>query len=191
MLPASGAWPADLMAFMGQKGENVTVDSTEKLESSNPQASSLSKEKEGDQADKSADSVDEHSQSVTEEHVETVKPEEHEDHPAETNAEILEEANNATQKPEETNVIKDEQAGAVNKLTSSVKVLRISKRILTVLLDLMTRLLVVGLVQLPLVKVNMFSSIKFGIYLTFVVLVFKFTNTFAVFTVTIRAYLYA
>ena len=46
MLPASGAWPADLMAFMGQKGENVTVDSTEKLESSSPQASSLSKETE-------------------------------------------------------------------------------------------------------------------------------------------------
>ncbi|PWA86793.1 golgin candidate 5 [Artemisia annua] len=112
---ASGAWPADLMAFMGQKGENVTVDSTEKLESSSPQASSLSREKEGDQADKSADSVDEHSQSVTEEHVETVKPEEHEDYPAETNTEILEEANNATQKPEETNVIKDEQADIADK----------------------------------------------------------------------------
>ncbi|PWA72335.1 golgin candidate 5 [Artemisia annua] len=111
----SGAWPADLMAFMGQKGENVTVDSTEKLESSSPQASSPSKEKEGDQADKSADSVDEHSQSVTEELVETVKPEEHEDHPAETNTEILEEANKATQKPEETNVIKDEQADIADK----------------------------------------------------------------------------
>ncbi|GKB99454.1 golgin candidate 5 [Tanacetum coccineum] len=115
MLPASGAWPADLMAFMGQKGVDVTVDSTEKLESSSPQASSLSKEKEGAEADKSADPVDEHSQSVTEEHIETVKPEEHEEHHAETNTEILEEVNNATKKPQETNVIKDEQADIADK----------------------------------------------------------------------------
>ncbi|GJS92453.1 golgin candidate 5 [Tanacetum coccineum] len=115
MLPASGAWPADLMAFMGQKGVDVTVDSTEKLESSSPQASSLSKEKEGAEADKSADPVDEHSQSVTEEHIETVKPEEHEEHHAETNTEILEEVNNATEKPQETNVIKDEQADISDK----------------------------------------------------------------------------
>ncbi|GKB68242.1 golgin candidate 5-like protein, partial [Tanacetum coccineum] len=47
--------------------------------------------------------------------IETVKPEEHEEHHAETNTEILEEVNNATEKPQETNVIKDEQADIADK----------------------------------------------------------------------------
>ncbi|XP_071686253.1 golgin candidate 5-like [Rutidosis leptorrhynchoides] len=102
---ASGSWPSDLMAFMGQKGEDVNVESMEKHESSTPKSSSFSKKQEGADADILSDSVNEHDQPVKEEKVECVKPEEHEDHPAETNIEVLKEANSDPENSTETNSV--------------------------------------------------------------------------------------
>ncbi|KAI3512613.1 hypothetical protein L1887_19929 [Cichorium endivia] len=110
---ASGLWPSDLMGFMGQKGEDDTVGPTEKLETSSPQHSSYSKEKEGAEADKSADSVNQY---VREENAETLKPEEHEDHHEETNNEVLTEDNNTTEKLTETNIDTGEHADVTGKL---------------------------------------------------------------------------
>ncbi|KVH97984.1 TATA element modulatory factor 1 DNA binding, partial [Cynara cardunculus var. scolymus] len=115
---ASGSWPADLMAFMGQKGEDGTVESMEKLESSSPQHTSFSKEKEGDQADNPANATDEHYQSVREEKAETLKPEEHKDHPAETNIDVLEEAN--SEKPAKKNIEVLEEANCKKPTESSI-----------------------------------------------------------------------
>ncbi|XP_024972266.1 golgin candidate 5-like isoform X2 [Cynara cardunculus var. scolymus] len=115
---AEGSWPADLMAFMGQKGEDGTVESMEKLESSSPQHTSFSKEKEGDQADNPANATDEHYQSVREEKAETLKPEEHKDHPAETNIDVLEEAN--SEKPAKKNIEVLEEANCKKPTESSI-----------------------------------------------------------------------
>ncbi|KAL4559982.1 hypothetical protein LXL04_032130 [Taraxacum kok-saghyz] len=109
---ATGLWPSDLMGFMGQKGEDDTSESTKSLETSSPQHS---KEKEGTEADNSADSIKEHHQSVSEESAETLKPEEHEDHHTGTNMEVLQETN--TEKPMETNIsMQNEHADVSEKL---------------------------------------------------------------------------
>ncbi|KAI3737632.1 hypothetical protein L2E82_27641 [Cichorium intybus] len=110
---ASGLWPSDLMGFMGQKGEDDTVGPTEKLETSSPQHSSYSKEKEGSEADNSADSVNQY---VREENAETLKPEEHEHHHEETNNKVLKEDNSTTEKPTETNIDTGEHADVTAKL---------------------------------------------------------------------------
>ncbi|CAI9267511.1 unnamed protein product [Lactuca saligna] len=109
---ASGLWPSDLMAFMGQKGEDGTAESMEALQTSSPQHSSSSKEKERTEADNSTDSINE---SVREENAESLKPEEHEDHHEGTNNEALKEANITAEKSVETNIDMHEHADVSDK----------------------------------------------------------------------------
>ncbi|CAH1419293.1 unnamed protein product [Lactuca virosa] len=112
---ASGLWPSDLMAFMGQKGEDGTAESMEVLQTSSPQHSSSSKEKEGTEAGNSADSINKHYQYVREENAESLKPEEHEDLHEGTNIEALKEANITAEKSVETNIDMHEHADVSDK----------------------------------------------------------------------------
>ncbi|KAI3802701.1 hypothetical protein L1987_30842 [Smallanthus sonchifolius] len=96
---ASGSWPTDIMAFMGQKGEDGTAESMEKVESSGSQPSSFSKEKEGPEADNLPDFV-------REENLETLEREEHENHPSEIDI---------SEKPPEINVTKIENLDVADK----------------------------------------------------------------------------
>ncbi|XP_076921572.1 golgin candidate 5-like [Bidens hawaiensis] len=96
---ASGSWPTDIMAFMGQKSEDDTAESIEKVESSGPQSSSSAKEKEVPEADNSPDFVREESS-------QTLEHEEHENHPSETDL---------SEKPQEVNIIKSEDSDVADK----------------------------------------------------------------------------
>ncbi|KAI3773361.1 hypothetical protein L1987_47888 [Smallanthus sonchifolius] len=96
---ASGSWPTDIMAFMGQKGEDGAAESMEKVESSGSQPSSFSKEKEGPEADNSPEFV-------REEKLETLEREEHENHPSEIDI---------SEKPPEINVTKIENLDVADK----------------------------------------------------------------------------
>nr|XP_043635693.1 golgin candidate 5-like [Erigeron canadensis] len=112
---ASGSWSSDLMSFMGQKAEDGIVESKEKHEPSSPEPSSLSKEKEGVQYDSSPESVVEHRESVKEENVETLKPEEHKEHHVETNIEALEQGNDSTEIPAGTMNVELENSDVAGK----------------------------------------------------------------------------
>ncbi|KAK9069750.1 hypothetical protein SSX86_010144 [Deinandra increscens subsp. villosa] len=99
---ASGSWPTDIMAFMGQKGEDGTAEQpepTEKAESSGPQSSSFSKEKEVPEADNSPNFV-------REENLVTLEHEEHESHLSEIDI---------SEKPPEINIIKSENSDVADK----------------------------------------------------------------------------
>ncbi|KAF5808059.1 putative TATA element modulatory factor 1, TATA binding protein [Helianthus annuus] len=87
---ASGSWPTDIMAFMGQKKEDSTAESIEKVESSGPQSSSSVKEKEVPVPD-----------NLPEENLER---EEHESHPSEIDI---------SENPQEINIIKSENSDGV------------------------------------------------------------------------------
>ncbi|KAJ0929392.1 putative TATA element modulatory factor 1, TATA binding protein [Helianthus annuus] len=91
------------MAFMGQKKEDGTAESIEKVESSSPQSSSSAKENEVPVADNSPEFM-------REENVETLEREEHESHPSEIDV---------SEKPKEINIVKSENSDTADNVASS------------------------------------------------------------------------
>ncbi|KAI3761564.1 hypothetical protein L1987_51984 [Smallanthus sonchifolius] len=113
---ASHVWSPEFMAFVGQKDGNDTVESSKKSESSEKHDISLQKREYSEKHDGSSshpkegaddDDDDDDSTNCTEEKasVETLNPEDHQDHPVETNSEIHEERDSSAEKSVDTGTV--------------------------------------------------------------------------------------
>ncbi|KAL7600893.1 hypothetical protein Lser_V15G25250 [Lactuca serriola] len=105
---SQGLWSTDLMSFIGQKDDDEDDDTKP---SENPEPL----EKNEPSNHPSSSQENEMAETDDQVNVETSKPEEHQNHPLETNNPLLEEANSRTETSVETDVEESEEAVTIDK----------------------------------------------------------------------------